>query len=124
MAHWITDANKNRIKVAGNYGISPNTINSNMLGVPSNRYIDISGTTYTAPANGWVTVRANGNNLTGNKFCIIENQTNGLWIRETVTANGTPLSILMPVKKGDIVNLTQTNINELIYFRFYYAEEV
>ena len=90
------------------------------LGMPSNRYIDLtlgaSGSSYTAPANGYFVVRVP---FTGNQACALFNTTtlvginlnsNGVW-----TAYGN-----IPVKKNDVVQLLYNCTPNL--FRFVYAE--
>ena len=90
------------------------------LGMPSNRYTNLtlgaSGSSYTAPANGYFVVRVP---FTGNQACALFNTTtlvginlnsNGAW-----TAYGN-----IPVKKNDVVQLLYNCTPDL--FRFVYAE--
>ena len=104
---------------------SKDEINTNMLGVPSNRYIDISGTTYTAPANGYIQVR--GQVKTGQSYGFIDlfNNTNNMCARSVGVAGGQGIRLFLPVKKGDNITITYS-ASELStgYLRFYYAEEL
>ena len=97
-------------------------------GMPSNRYINLtlgaSGSSYTAPANGWFYVRLQMKNA----YCYLE------WSNQTTSAvqtensyGGTPYKgTIFPVRKGDVVKLSYiqidtSNTNNQI-FRFIYAE--
>ena len=93
--------------------------------LPSNNYIELTlgadGSTYTAPANGWV-------------YCVLELTTNG-WLQinnktsgDIRMANIAQTSIwpypicYVPCKKGDVfgINYSGTIISRLL--RFIYAE--
>lgn len=92
--------------------------------MPSNRYIDLtlgaSGTTYTAPANGWViiskpTTRAGqyiALNMTSYKF----------GVQTRAHDSGNYLQLYLPLKKGDVFEVTYNAEGTLDYFRFVYAE--
>lgn len=93
-----------------------------VMSMPSNKFIDLtlgaSGSTYTAPANGWVTYEGSGNNVVAWLHLLSGSEA-------TVTSGGPSQSYAnvyatIPVKKGDtfrLVYMTTTN-----YFRFIYAE--
>lgn len=87
---------------------------------PSNRYVDLelgaSGTKYTAPADGWVTIAAK-------KGTELRIDTTGLFAQAPNSDSVTGLFI--PVKKAGIFTLLYTNIDmspKWCRFRFYYAE--
>ena len=92
-------------------------------GFPTGQYIDMtlgsSGTTYTAPADGYVAVAklstANLQNLTIDS--------NG-W-RAFVWANATDINIFtwLPVKKGAAYQVYYNLGGATAYFRFYYAQK-
>lgn len=90
------------------------------LGMPSNRYIDLtlgaSGSTYTAPANGWVVARTDGNG----GFIYLINTTSFVEQGNDTPSANIPRAALLPVRKGDVFgffyNATITT------FRFIYAE--
>ena len=90
------------------------------LGMPSDRYIDLtlgaSGSSYTAPANGYVQLAKSGNI---NQYAQI---TNGISILNTAPFNGGSVNIWLPIKKGDYFIVTYDLSGATNYFRFYYAE--
>lgn len=91
--------------------------------MPSSTYtaltVGASGSTYTAPANGWVIVRS-GSDRT-NYYIYLQNDTNGFEVNPTA---GTPtpfgVSAYIPVNKGDVFRLSYQNVH-FDFFRFYYA---
>lgn len=90
--------------------------------MPSNKYIDLtlgaSGTTYTAPANGYVVW---GHNITANNQYIELTLSNGM--KSRYIGSGTWLLwIWLPVKKGEIYSTIYTAGGVLSRFRFIYAE--
>ena len=95
------------------------------LGMPSSRYIDLtlgaSGSTYTAPANGWLILNATANNTSN--FIQLENQTSHITSSDYGTTKTTPLKTFLPVKTSDVINITYANISTTsVTFRFIYAE--
>lgn len=93
--------------------------------MPSSRYIDLSlaasGSTYIAPANGWVTVskRTNANNQMSellNKTC------GNLGMRSIESVTGRLTLALLPVKKGDTFQCNYTAGGTLAYFCFIFSE--
>lgn len=96
------------------------------LGMPSNRYIDLtlgaSGSTYTAPANGYFCLRGN-NGISGDFHISFYNQTANF--RQTVSGNSYAdwVSTYIPAKKSDVVNLLYNNLTAASHsFLFIYAE--
>ena len=96
------------------------------LGMPSNRYIDLtlgaSGSTYTAPANGYFCLKGNSG-INGNFQISFYNQTANF--RQTVSDNNWAdwVSTYIPAKKGDVANLLYTNVTAASHsFLFIYAE--
>ena len=92
--------------------------------MPSEKYIDLtrgaSGTTYTAPANGYYyvnTVSYDGNPA---HFVFINN-TKSFVVQNQVYSSYGSIVLLMPVTKNDSVGIQYGNIGTTI-FRFYYAE--
>lgn len=97
------------------------------MAMPSNRFIDLtigaSGATYTAPANGWFWITYEAvNNSTGG-WAVFINMNNGI-IAKSWSINTFGTSILLPIKKGEVMQMLWggnpfvTNV----YFRFYYAQ--
>lgn len=94
------------------------------LGMPSNEYIDLtlgaSGTTYTAPANGWFWVEISGGNY---QFAHLANVTaSGLGIQVGANTNASAIGYL-PTRKNDIVNIVYGGTNSTAKkLKFIYAE--
>ena len=90
--------------------------------MPSSRYIDLtlgaSGSTYTAPANGWFVFGRNATNPAG---CELFNQTTGIGCSYVVERSWSMLSYV-PAKKGDVVSIAYWQGNSTTIFRFIYAE--
>lgn len=92
------------------------------LGMPSNRYINLtlgaSGSTYTAPANGWYCLKkqANGN---GQSLSL---QTSKIQVDGNATVNGNYVGLILPVVKGDVLTVYYTLGGNIVDFRFIYAE--
>ena len=96
--------------------------------MPSDRYIDLSlgasGSTYTAPANGWFYVVKTSS--ASNQYLNIYNTTSS-WIcmGNNTSASGQQLRVYVPVKKGDAAyvsyNMGGKN-DKYDLFRFIYAE--
>lgn len=96
------------------------------LGMPSSRYIDLtlgaSGSTYTAPANGYFCLNGNSG-INGNFAISFENVTSHF--KECILGNNWAdwVSTYIPVKKGDIVKLLYNNVTTSSHrFSFIYAE--
>lgn len=95
---------------------------------PSNRFIDLtlgaSGSTYTAPANGWFSV--GGNDLeTGNDFKYVMRIESTRFGVSSTNPSGTTgwLAGVLPVKKGDTVNIYYSGLTSTgVFFKFVYAE--
>ena len=104
-------------------------------GFPSNRYIDLelgaSGSTYTAPANGWYYLqkKSGANYQYSVIFALKDGETTG----ETIEAieygaiewtplgnNGNAIMLKVPKGKKVVINYSLTGATEL--FRFIYAE--
>lgn len=94
------------------------------LAFPSSHYIDLtlgaSGTTYTAPANGWIVFDGTGSS----SHWQLTNQTRSmtatwLYAQSVYAAHG-----FLPVVKGDVVkiNYSSGKPSSSGYFRFVYAE--
>lgn len=92
------------------------------LSMPSSKYIDLtlgaSGTIYTAPANGWVSV---------NKTATASNQnldigSSGVGFDIHSSSNGQWLCVSTPVRKGTTFYVNYTAGGAVNWFRFRYAE--
>ena len=96
-------------------------------GMPSNRYIDLtlgaSGSTYTAPANGYFylhkQVSGAGQTTT---FAYNNNMDNSFAVRFSQPISTGAVAGYIPCKKGTIVGVSYTAGGKTEVFRFYYAE--
>ena len=93
--------------------------------MPSNKRVDItlgaSGTTYTAPANGWFNFVAVSSTTVSSIG--IANTTSGLNSFVPCSIKQTSLQLYVPVKKGDVCKVVYSNIdNNYTDFKFIYAE--
>ena len=92
--------------------------------MPSNKYINLtlgaSGTTYTAPANGYVYIarRAGANN----QYIAAGNTTSGLSLEVDLPYTNNRATILLPVKKSDTYGINYTASGSDLVFIFIYAE--
>lgn len=88
--------------------------------MPSNKYIDLalgaSGTTYTAPANGWFMLATAYN---GAHYITLDNQTSFVGC-VTQQSSGT-IKQSIPAKKGDIIYVEYNTLTSF-QFKFIYAE--
>lgn len=93
-------------------------------GMPSDKYIDLtlgaSGTEYTAPANGWFSLRkvTNGTNQSLN----LVNMDSGMVIDCYAPYNNQYMGVIMPAQKGQKVMSQYTAGGAVQWFRFIYAE--
>lgn len=89
-------------------------------GMPSNKYIDLtlgaSGSTYTAPANGWVLV---GKRCTANQY--LGTYENSI-MRKMEIWSSAYCSLFFPVRKGDVFPISYNASGVTEIFRFVYAE--
>lgn len=90
--------------------------------MPSNTYIDLtlgaSGSTYTAPADGFITICKTAN---GNQYITLRNITNGLYnFSSGISTNWVACSI--PCKKSDKIYVEYTTGGNTNKFRFVYAQ--
>ena len=109
------------------YGVLSAKSNSSEISrysMPSDKYIDLtlgeSGSTYTAPANGWFTCFIGS--LTTAGYLNMKNNANKLVseIRSTIT--GTAVSGYVPVQKGQSITVSYDAVGNGTIFRFIYAE--
>lgn len=94
------------------------------LGMPSETYdtltLGTSGTTYTAPANGYYyvdTISYDGNPA----FFVLINNTKSFTVQNQVYSSYGSIILLMPVTKNDSIEIQYGNIGTTA-FRFIYAE--
>ena len=90
--------------------------------MPSNEYIDLtlnaSGSTYTAPANGYFLLNKNAPSQ-GQYIYLINHSTE---LGSVNISNGGNVRTYLPVKKGDIIEIVYDASGTTTFFRFVYAE--
>lgn len=91
-------------------------------GMAGDRYIDltlnVSGSSYTAPANGWFVCGKTTNGA--NQYIAITNSR--LSATASNASSGGNLRIYIPVTKGDNITVNYSAGGALLVFRFYYAQ--
>ena len=94
------------------------------LPFPSNRYIDLelgaSGSTYTAPADGWYSLTKES--TAANQNITLESR--GLRTTSIATGSGGWCSVFIPVKRGGKIQISYNMGGRTINNRFIYAEGV
>lgn len=98
------------------------------LGMPSDTYIDLtlgaSGTTYTAPANGYLFFEKVS--ATSAQYVNIQcKNTNGTYLygyEAGVPASGNYVRMTIPISKGITATIAYNLSGETKHFRFIYAE--
>ena len=90
---------------------------------PSDKYDELtlgaSGSTYTAPADGWFMVNKAIGATTDNIRLI--NNINGLAVSGVDSNVGSGIRAFLPVKKNDVITITYTATGTTNYFRFIYS---
>ncbi len=96
------------------------------MGMPSNTYIDLtlgaSGSTYTAPANGWVYVVKTAGFSGAYVKLALGSFDNAFSNENSSSQSGAWLRTTLPVKKGDTFSCWYDANGTTRYFRFYYAQ--
>lgn len=97
-------------------------------GMPSDRYINLtlgaSGSTYTAPANGYYNIAKLATNSGQYLYMNVRSQQNVTLIQHQVhsSASNQYIQLYMPIKKGDTMLINYTAEGTTALFRFVYAE--
>jgi hypothetical protein len=91
--------------------------------MPSDKYIDLtlgaSGTNYTAPANGWLFLQKVAS--ASGQYIQMHNITSHFVVFSN--SSGTyGQAIIVPCKKGDVIQTSYTTAGNTLAFRFIYAE--
>lgn len=95
--------------------------------MPSSRYINLSlaasGSTYTAPANGWFMLNKVSGISNNQSYIVLVNRKTNIK-SQTVVYNysSSILSAYLPIQKGDVVEILYNSTGEVKEFRFIYAE--
>ena len=101
-----------------------NMLQASGAGMPSSRYTDLtlgkSGSTYTAPANGWYNIY--GIKTTAG-YTVLRNTTTSYRKESRTTLNGTGCGCDIQARKGDVIICKYDGVySSDIVWRFYYAE--
>ena len=94
--------------------------------MPSSKYIDLtlgaSGSTYTAPANGWFQIdKITG--ISGFAYLVLRNNTSGICNNPSAyNFNSGTLSAFVPAIKGDNIVVSYNATGNTTLFRFIYAQ--
>lgn len=108
----LTNVNDSGTSRGGSWALPSNTYTNLTLGA--------SGTSYTAPANGWYVL---GKTVgTSNKFINMVNETSGIASNNNSNATSHICRIFIPCLKGDTISVTYDMTGSTEYFRFIYAQ--
>ena len=111
-------------RIAEELTTKTNMLQASGAGMPSSKYVDLtlgeSGSTYTAPANGWFCV-GKRSNASGQYLSIFNNNAN---VQSSILSSGSnqALVVFLPVKKGEIISITYSTGGNTERFKFVYAE--
>lgn len=90
--------------------------------MPSSRFVNLTlgatGATYTAPADGYFWLACNMKSGSGN-IGIVDSDTISSWVQ---TTQASYLDVFLPCRKGKVVYVYYSNVNNTRYFRFIYAQ--
>lgn len=107
---------------ADNFSVAGKAVLAGM-GVPSAKYIDLtlgaSGTTYTAPANGWFYLMRRAHGATQSIQLSYNNISIIAWGN---TTDNIDIALLLPVSAGGVVTVDYTATGPETTFRFIYAD--
>jgi hypothetical protein len=99
-------------------------VQASQASMPSNKYIDLtlgaSGTTYTAPANGWYYINKKAG--AADKYLNLANLTSKFSVGDTAQGTAQNFAKIIPAKKGDEVQVQYDATGATNHFRFIYAE--
>lgn len=119
-----TDLNGKANVDASNFNSTGTTYLSG-LGMPSNKYIDLtlgaSAATYTAPANGWITLAKISGGAGAGIGIYNGSYGNGVGATNFSYYYQDGLEASVPVKKGDVIQIWYSATGATNQFRFYYA---
>lgn len=117
-----TEDNSTQIATTAWVNNSKNTISS--WAFPSTKYANLtlgaSGSTYTAPANGWYFLMKHATKTI--QYHSLDNTTARFSIAGTPNFVGAGAEIYIPAKKGDVIKVNYTTDGDTVIFRFIYAE--
>lgn len=93
---------------------------------PSCDYKDISlgasGTSYTAPASGWMCVSKKGGSSSTQYLAIVNSTCNNFGMTVCTSASGSDIRVFVPCKRGDVFKINYNTTGSTSLCRFIYAE--
>lgn len=118
----ITEALNDKLDIGlGNLSVTGKSLLSG-LGMPGGRYINLtlgaSGSSYTAPANGWAAWGGQFSSASGN-FSI---GNSAFYSQGTATSGAQYIGVYIPVKRGETFSVSYGGVSGTGLFRFIYAE--
>lgn len=110
--------------VLGQLANKTNFVEAAEASMPSSRYIDLtlgaSGSTYTAPANGWVVIAKTANS---DKAWVDVSTSSGTVKFNIATFSGFEIAVTIPIHKSESFAINYSGMKvETNRFRFVYAE--
>ena len=106
--------------------------NSNLIasyGMPSSNYINLtlgaSNSTYTAPANGWVTISKNANTSSSDttiRYLYVQDNNTSMMDYISANSGTTACIVTFPVYKDEVFNVIYTATGTTVQFSFIYAQ--
>lgn len=129
----ITEINNTGINTKANTALNNLTDEGKELitiySLPSENYIDLTigstGTSYTAPANGWVyyDARSNGNASSQASINVYDINGNNLYsVANSIAINGHHMTCFLPIRKNQTFKVFYQQVSEQLDFRFIYAQ--
>ena len=125
------DSNTAYWKRLDNFVRSVNGVNADaqgnvQTGFPSDTFINVTSFPFTAPSDGWITANAVATASIVGSYVFLETESSGgekklLSISARNNDTSTSTGDTLPVKKGDIVDISYNNMR-LISAKFFYAE--
>ena len=120
----LTVQNKNVVRSVN--GVNADVNGNVQIGFPSDTFINVTSFPFTAPSDGWITVRAVATASIPGAYVLLETKSSG-GIEKLISISAryydteTTTGDTLPVKKGDIVNIAFNNMR-LVTAKFFYAE--
>ena len=100
-----------------------------LASLPSDRVLHLtlgaSGSTYTAPANGWVTISKNANTSSSDttiRYLYVQDNNTSMMDYISATSGTTACIVTFPVYNGEVFNVIYNATGSTVQFSFIYAQ--